>query len=52
LLTSTVDSARRDDVESRSPVVWRLGTWPIEDALSWITERRIVHGSLVVEGRR
>jgi D-3-phosphoglycerate dehydrogenase / 2-oxoglutarate reductase len=31
---------------------WRLGTWSIGDALTWVTERRIVHGSLVIEGWR
>ncbi len=31
---------------------WRLGTWSIGDALKWVTERRVVHGSLVVEGWR
>jgi phosphoglycerate dehydrogenase-like enzyme len=31
---------------------WRLGTWPIGDALSWLTERRVVHGALVIEGWR
>ena len=31
---------------------WRLGTWSIGDALTWVTERRVVHGSLVVEGWR
>jgi D-3-phosphoglycerate dehydrogenase len=31
---------------------WRLGTWSIGDALSWVSERRVIHGSLVVEGWR
>jgi D-3-phosphoglycerate dehydrogenase / 2-oxoglutarate reductase len=31
---------------------WRLGTWSIGDALSWVAERRVVHGSLVIEGWR
>jgi D-3-phosphoglycerate dehydrogenase / 2-oxoglutarate reductase len=31
---------------------WRLGTWSIGDALKWVTERRVVHGSVVVEGWR
>jgi D-3-phosphoglycerate dehydrogenase / 2-oxoglutarate reductase len=31
---------------------WRLGTWSIGDALTWVTERRVVHGSLVIEGWR
>lgn len=31
---------------------WRLGTWSIGDALTWVSERRVVHGSLVVEGWR
>ena len=31
---------------------WRLGTWSVGDALTWVSERRVVHGSLVVEGWR
>lgn len=32
--------------------MWRLGTWTIGDAVSWVTDRRLVHGSIVVEGTR
>ncbi|HTT88030.1 MAG TPA: NAD(P)-dependent oxidoreductase [Acidimicrobiales bacterium] len=31
---------------------WRLGTWSIGDALTWVAERRVVHGALVIEGWR
>jgi D-3-phosphoglycerate dehydrogenase len=31
---------------------WRLGTWTISDALSWVAERKLVHGSIVIEGSR
>jgi hypothetical protein len=31
---------------------WRLGTWTVADAVSWVEGRKLVHGSLVVEGTR
>jgi phosphoglycerate dehydrogenase-like enzyme len=31
---------------------WRLGTWTVGDAISWVKDRKLVHGSLVVEGTR
>ena len=32
--------------------MWRLAHWTIADAVSWVHERRLVHGSIVVEGYR
>jgi D-3-phosphoglycerate dehydrogenase len=32
--------------------MWRLGTWTVGDAVSWVTERKLVHGSIVVAGTR
>lgn len=32
--------------------MWRLGTWTIGDALSWVRRRQLVHGSIVVQGAR